>query len=64
MGLTFISVGFLSPIGGVPLPTDFIPSILFGILFSIALLVYIWRMSNSQTRNYVLIGTVVFTIER
>ncbi|TFK77614.1 hypothetical protein K466DRAFT_508294, partial [Polyporus arcularius HHB13444] len=55
---------FPSPIGGAPFPIDFAPSILFCVLHGLLVPVFIWRMARSQTRNFVLIGALAFTIER
>ncbi|KAI0689142.1 hypothetical protein C8T65DRAFT_618977, partial [Cerioporus squamosus] len=55
---------FPSPIGGAPFPVDFAPSILFSVLHALLVPVFAWRMARSQTRHYVLIGALVFTIER
>ncbi|KAI0682134.1 hypothetical protein C8T65DRAFT_597483, partial [Cerioporus squamosus] len=39
-------------------------SILFSVLHGLLIPVFAWRMARSQTRHYVLIGALVFTIER
>ncbi|KAI0685816.1 hypothetical protein C8T65DRAFT_747727 [Cerioporus squamosus] len=53
-----------SPIGGVPFPIDFVPSVLFSFLHGLLIPIFVWRMALPRTRNYVIIGTGIFTIER
>ncbi|RPD57694.1 hypothetical protein L226DRAFT_615215 [Lentinus tigrinus ALCF2SS1-7] len=55
---------FPSPIGGAPFPIDFAPSILFSVLHALLIPVFVWRMSFSRTRQYVLFGALVFAVER
>ncbi|KAM5543027.1 hypothetical protein V8D89_003411 [Ganoderma adspersum] len=55
---------FPSPVGGVPYPLDFAPSILFAVLYGLMLPVVVYRMVHPRSRNGVLIGTTVFSIER
>ena len=55
---------FPSPIGGVPYPIDFAPSILFSVLHGLLIPVFAWRMARSQTRTFVLIGAFIYAIER
>ncbi|RPD57703.1 hypothetical protein L226DRAFT_573590 [Lentinus tigrinus ALCF2SS1-7] len=55
---------FPSPIGGAPLPVDFAPSILFSVLHALLLPIFAWRVAHCRTRNFVLVGTLAFTIER
>lgn len=55
---------FPSPIGGVPYPIDFVPSVLFSVLHGLLIPIFAWRMANPRTRNYVVIGMCIFTIER
>ena len=51
-------------VGGVPYPLDFAPSILFAVLYGLMLPVVVFRMVHPRSRNGVLIGTTVFSIER
>ncbi|PIL33537.1 hypothetical protein GSI_04160 [Ganoderma sinense ZZ0214-1] len=55
---------FPAPVGGVPYPIDFWPSILFTILYALMLPVVIFRMLPPRSRNGVLISTTVFSLER
>ena len=55
---------FPAPVGGVPFPIDFAPSILFAILYGLMVPVVVFRMVHPRSRNGVLIGTTVFSIER
>ena len=53
-----------SPVGGVPLPVDFAPSILFACLYAIMVPVVLLRLIQPQSRSAVLIGATFFSIER
>ena len=55
---------FPSPIGGVPFQVDFFPSILFACLYALLVPVVLWRIIHPRSRNGVLIGTTLFSIER
>lgn len=55
---------FPSPIGGAPFPIDFAPSMLFSILHALLVPIFAWRIARWRTRQFVLIGILVFTIER
>ena len=55
---------FPAPVGGVPFPIDFAPSILFAILYGLMVPVVVFRMVHPRSRNGVLICTTVFSIER
>ncbi|KAI1791182.1 hypothetical protein LXA43DRAFT_889645 [Ganoderma leucocontextum] len=55
---------FAAPVGGVPYPIDFAPSILFAVLYGLMVPVVVFRMVHPRSRNGVLIGTTVFSIER
>ncbi|KAI1791183.1 hypothetical protein LXA43DRAFT_444770 [Ganoderma leucocontextum] len=55
---------FPAPIGGVPYPLDFAPSILFAVLYGLMVPVVVFRMVHPRSRNGVLIGTTIFSIER
>ncbi|PIL33540.1 hypothetical protein GSI_04163 [Ganoderma sinense ZZ0214-1] len=55
---------FPVPVGGVPYPLDFAPSILFAVLYGFMVPVVVYRMVHPRSRNGVLIGTTVFSIER
>ncbi|KAH9924984.1 uncharacterized protein BXZ73DRAFT_103361 [Epithele typhae] len=55
---------FPSPIGGIPIPIDFAPSVLFSALFACLSVILVWRMAHPRSRTFVLQGTLIFTIER
>ena len=55
---------FPAPVGGVPQPGDFVPSILVAILYACLIPVIAWRLIKPESRNFVLIGTVAFSVER
>lgn len=57
-------MAFPSPIGGVPFPSDFAPSIIFAILYGLLLPVLAYRIIDRKSRNALLIGTTAFAIER
>ncbi|TFK74019.1 hypothetical protein BDN72DRAFT_120929 [Pluteus cervinus] len=56
-------MAFPSPVGGIPLAIDFIPSVLFAILFGLLIPLIIYRAYDRASRTTLLIGTVIFTIE-
>ena len=55
---------FPSPIGGVPLPGDFAPAVIFSIIHAFLVPVVFYRILRSRSRSFVLIGTVLYVIER
>ncbi|TBU42565.1 hypothetical protein BD309DRAFT_923309 [Dichomitus squalens] len=55
---------FPSLVGGVPLPVDFAPSILFACLYAVMLPVVFWRIIHPRSRSAALAGTTFFSIER
>ena len=55
---------FPSPVGGVPLPFDFDPAILFSIIHALLIPIALWRIVHSRSRTFVLIGTVLYIVER
>ena len=55
---------FPSLVGGLPLPVDYAPSVLFACLYAIMVPVVIWRRIRPQSRSLVFLGTVFFSIER
>jgi len=55
---------FPSPVGGVPLASDYAPSILFAILYGLLVPVAVWRLCIPKTRTIAVIGTFVFAVER
>ncbi|KAH9840256.1 uncharacterized protein C8Q71DRAFT_483287 [Rhodofomes roseus] len=55
---------FPSPIGGLPFPHDFLPALLFTILYALTGLVAAYRMMAGRSRTHVIIGTTIFTVER
>ncbi|TFK70684.1 hypothetical protein BDN72DRAFT_525370 [Pluteus cervinus] len=56
-------MAFPSPVGGIPLAIDFIPSILFATLFGLLIPLIIYRAYDRASRTILLIGTVIFTVE-
>ncbi|OSC96508.1 hypothetical protein PYCCODRAFT_1472566 [Trametes coccinea BRFM310] len=55
---------FPALIGGVPLPIDFAPAILFSILYGLLTPVVLYRLIHKRSRTTVLVGTGGFVIER
>ena len=55
---------FPSPVGGVPFPVDFAPSVLFACLYALTAPVALWRHIHPRSRNCVLIRTTLSSIER
>ncbi|KAH9916202.1 uncharacterized protein B0H18DRAFT_1124341 [Fomitopsis serialis] len=55
---------FPSPIGGIPFPHDFAPALFFTILYAITAPVGIYRMVNKRSRTLMILGTVIFSVER
>lgn len=55
---------FPVPVGGVPQPDDFAPSILFAILYGCLIPLAAYRLIRPESRNIVLLGTSFFSIER
>ena len=55
---------FPSPVVGVPLPFDFDPAILFSIIHALLIPIALWRIVHSRSRTFVLIGTVLYIVER
>lgn len=57
-------VQFPAPVGGTVLPDDFIPSILFAVLYASLAPLMLYRVFNRRSRTTLLIGTIVFSVER
>lgn len=57
-------VTFPSPVGGVPLDLDFVPSVLFASLYSIVTLAGLYHLIRPATRTLVVVGTFSFVVER
>ncbi|KAI9062427.1 hypothetical protein FKP32DRAFT_1593586 [Trametes sanguinea] len=55
---------FPALIGGVPLPIDFAPAILFSVLYGLLIPVVVYRLLHRRSRTIVLLGTGGFVIER
>jgi len=53
-----------TPIGGVVLDIDFVPSIVFAALYGCFLPFIIWRFVRADRRTVLQITTIVFAIER
>jgi hypothetical protein len=57
-------VNFPAPIGGVVYPPDYAPSILFATLYGLLVPSIIYRVLDKRSRTTMLIGTILFSIER
>lgn len=57
-------VHFPAPVGGTPLSADWVPSILFAVLYAMILPLTVYRMAHRRSRTLLLLGTVTFSIER
>lgn len=57
-------VEFPSPVGGVPFPADFAPSVVFAVLYSCLIPLLAYRVLDAKSRNTLVVGTAVFVIER
>ncbi|KAF8902943.1 hypothetical protein CPB84DRAFT_1678411 [Gymnopilus junonius] len=58
-------VNIPAPVGGTALPADFAPSIVFAILYALIAPFMIYRvLLKRRSRTLLLIGTVIFSIER
>ncbi|OJA07839.1 hypothetical protein AZE42_06361 [Rhizopogon vesiculosus] len=55
---------FPSPVGGVPFPSDFGPSILFSLLYFSLIPIFVVRLFNKRSRAVVSINAIITTIER
>ena len=55
---------FPSPIGGVPFDLDHTPSIVFAVVYAVAILVSFYRLFRSRSLTVLVIGTFSFMIER
>ncbi|KAM6489531.1 hypothetical protein JOM56_015027 [Amanita muscaria] len=55
---------FPTPIGGTVLPSDFIPSVLFAVLYGALLPLVVFRLVDKRSRSIVLISTSIFAVER
>ncbi|KAH7908424.1 hypothetical protein BJ138DRAFT_1012834 [Hygrophoropsis aurantiaca] len=55
---------FPSPVGGVSLPSDFAPSVVFAVMYGLLMPIFIRRISNSESRAVLSISSIVSTTER
>ena len=55
---------FPSLIGGVVLPFDFYPSIVFAGLFGLTIPLILWRIITPRTRTFVLAGAIGYAFEQ
>ncbi|TFK20921.1 hypothetical protein FA15DRAFT_759050 [Coprinopsis marcescibilis] len=55
---------FPSPVGGVALPSDLAPSILFAALYALTLPLVFYRIFARRSRTFILFGTAGFAVER
>lgn len=58
-------VNIPAPVGGTALPADFVPSIVFAVLYALVVPLMIYRVVlKRRSRTLLLIGTIIFSIER
>jgi len=57
-------VDFPAPVGGTVYPSDLAPSILFAILYGLLLPLIVYRVLDRRSRSILLIGTIIFSVER
>ncbi|KAF9447952.1 hypothetical protein P691DRAFT_801514 [Macrolepiota fuliginosa MF-IS2] len=55
---------FPSPIGGIPYPIDFAPSLVFAVAYGCLLPLVAYRIFDRNSRTILLIGSCIFTVER
>ena len=55
---------FPAPVGGLVLPSDFAPSIIFAALYGLLLPLVVYRLTNRDSQTVLLIGRTIFTVER
>jgi hypothetical protein len=55
---------FPTPVGGTPFPEDFAPSIVFAILYALLIPIMVFRVYDRHSRTTLLIGSVIFGVER
>lgn len=55
---------FPAPVGGVPLPHDFAPSIVFACAYGVLVLLGAYRLARRTSRNIFVFSTLTFAIER
>jgi len=55
---------FPSLVGGIILPYDLVPSVIFAAVYGLLLPVHIYRMVDRRTRTYVISQSLGFVIER
>ncbi|KAI0645174.1 hypothetical protein C8Q79DRAFT_756659 [Trametes meyenii] len=54
---------FPVPVGGAPFDVDFIPSILFAVLYGLLVPLVFYRLARRRSRTLVLLGTSIMAIE-
>ncbi|KAF9522657.1 hypothetical protein CPB83DRAFT_92881 [Crepidotus variabilis] len=57
-------VSFPVPVGGIPRPVDFAPSILFAVLYGLLIPLEAYRLFHRRSRTILFIGTLLFGVER
>lgn len=57
-------VNFPTPIGGTALPADFVPSIVFAILYGLMVPLLVYRLFERRSRTILIIGSFTFSVER
>ncbi|KZT71040.1 hypothetical protein DAEQUDRAFT_157714 [Daedalea quercina L-15889] len=55
---------FPAPIGGVPNPHDLAPSVVFAVAYAVTIPLVVYRVASKKSRNFFIMGTAVFTVER
>lgn len=55
---------FPTPVGGLILPSEFAACIVFCVLYGLLLPLVAYRIFNRRTRTILLLGTILFAIER
>ncbi|KAJ2919926.1 hypothetical protein MD484_g434, partial [Candolleomyces efflorescens] len=55
---------FPAPVGGLVLPSDLAPSIVFAVLYALLLPLVAYRIFDRRSRTLLLLGTIIFSVER
>lgn len=55
---------FPTPVGGLILPSEFAACIIFCVLYGLLLPLVAYRILNRRTRTFLLLGTILFGVER
>jgi hypothetical protein len=57
-------MSYPAPVGGLALPSDLAPSIVFAVLYALLLPLVVYRVFDRRSRTTLLLGTIIFSIER